>query len=599
MKDRGDFDRMRHFSALTALLASVAVATAQGVWAATTMPAANLPPQPNYDAVCRAVNGLVVSGYCAFDPATNRWTVDTPAREDAAIAAINNARGAEGLPPLLLPSGFQSLPSDEQQFILVNLERIARGLPPLVAITPALDLAAQAGAGADQDPQVPAGFAQFAYGANWAGDEQSAVAMYGYMYLDGWGGSSGETVNVDCTGPTAPGCWGHRLNVLGDWGQAGLFGAAGLPGGPTGTGTSAQLYVGYTGAPLPVTYTWEQALAAGAAGGLSQTSTDPGPLWPFQDMTHTTWAAGPAAVLASVGVVQGTGNADFSPDAPVQLQEMVTFLGRVLGWSGSTAPAPAGTAQYAAGFMAFASAHGLLPAGVAPAASLTRLETVGLLVSALGLPPASAPMPFSDLGGLSASDLQALTTAVADGLLQGEGNGILAPAQGLTRAQAVVLLQRSLLLRARSGGAVGVGAAALSAQALSNGWELYQLGAFRLLAAGATQDPFMYWQQPAQGPVDALLASAGAWWAGTFVWQPEQPPSWAPAHGTTLYGSAQALIWPAGQQGVGPALFNPTTQLIAFGQDVQELLPGAKTWITAPQLAATEPELALAAAIHP
>ena len=35
--------------------------------------------------------------------------------------------------------------------------------------------------------------------------------MYGWMYDDG---SAGE--NKDCTSPTAPGCWGHRDNILAD-----------------------------------------------------------------------------------------------------------------------------------------------------------------------------------------------------------------------------------------------------------------------------------------------------------------------------------------------------------------------------------------------
>lgn len=587
---------MRRLTTSAAGVVIAALVAAQGASAALTMPAANIPPNPNYDATCRADNGQVVAGYCSYNPTTGVWTIDTPAREAAAIAAINNARAAEGLPQLVLPQGFAAMPNDVQQFILVNLERIARGLPPLVAISPALDLAARAGAADDQDPNIPPPFQSYAYGANWAGDAQPAVAMYGYMYLDGWGGSSTQTVNVDCTSATAPGCWGHRRNILGDYGVAGLFGGAAITQGAGTTGTSAQAFVGYTGAPVPVTYTWAQALEAGAGGGPVPLDPQPTPLWPFQDMGHTAWAAGAAAVLASVGVVQGTGGGDFSPDAPVQLQEMVTFLGRVLGWPTWTAQSPPGTAAYAQGFMGYAAGRGLLPASLAPSAPLTRLQTARLVVAALGLPPASAPMPFNDLGGLSPSDLRVLTTAVADGLLQGEGGGILAPMQGLDRAQAVMLLQRSLLLQARSGGAVAVGGNPLAARALSNGWELYSLGALRLVSAAPTQDPFMYWDQ--QG-LDVLAIASGAWWSGTMLWEPEQPPSWAPQYGVTLYGRAQALLWYAGQQGVGPALFNPTTHLIAFGQDVQQLLPAAKSWVAAPATVAADPELAVAAALRP
>ena len=48
-----------------------------------------------------------------------------------AIAAINNARHIEHLPPLRLPANFYQFNPAQQQFLLVNLERTARGLRPL------------------------------------------------------------------------------------------------------------------------------------------------------------------------------------------------------------------------------------------------------------------------------------------------------------------------------------------------------------------------------------------------------------------------------------------------------------------------------------
>jgi uncharacterized protein YkwD len=48
-----------------------------------------------------------------------------------AIAAINNARQAEHLPPLRLPANFYHLDPAYQQFLLINLERTSRGLRAL------------------------------------------------------------------------------------------------------------------------------------------------------------------------------------------------------------------------------------------------------------------------------------------------------------------------------------------------------------------------------------------------------------------------------------------------------------------------------------
>ena len=594
---------MRRMGALAATLVLLCASAAPALAAtnsAQVMPAQNLPPNPNFDAECSALNGQVIQGYCAYNPTTG-WTFDTPQREDAALLAIDNARVAEGLQPLRLPSNFGSLTSTEQQFVLANLERIARGLPPMVAISPQLDAAAAAGEAADQDPQVPSSLEGYAFGSNWAGDQQPAVAMYGYMYMDGWGGTLANTPNEDCTSQTAPGCWAHRKIVLGNWGVTGLFGGAALRGGPSGMGSSAQLYVGYDGPPVPVTYTWADAVAQGAGAGDPLGQPQTGTLWPFSDMGSTTWAAGAAAVLAGVGVVQGTAPGTFSPNAPVQLQEMVVFLGRVLGWAGASASAPPGTAAYAQSAMGYAAAFHLLPAGVAPAQSLTRLQTVQLVVAALRLRPSKAPMPFVDLGGLSAQQLAVLTTAVADGLLRGEGQGVLAPLQPLTRAQAVLLLERALLLRARTVGAMTVGGQPLAAIALSNGQELYRLGSIRFLSAAPTQDPYVYWTTSASPAVQSVLAESGGpntWWSGTFIFGPEQQPSWAKQAGATLYEKALALLWPAGEQGVGPALFSPTVHVIAFGTDVQQLLPAATQWTPALGSTATDPMLALASALE-
>ena len=65
--------------------------------------------------------------------------VDIPASPDYlssrseadAIAAIDNARSEENLPPLRLPANYYRLDPAQQQLILINLERTDRRLPPL------------------------------------------------------------------------------------------------------------------------------------------------------------------------------------------------------------------------------------------------------------------------------------------------------------------------------------------------------------------------------------------------------------------------------------------------------------------------------------
>lgn len=73
---------------------------------------------------------VIVSGSgCVDIPASPDYLSTN--RESDAIAAINNAHTQEDLPPLRLPANYYHLEPPQQQFILLNLERTDRGLPPL------------------------------------------------------------------------------------------------------------------------------------------------------------------------------------------------------------------------------------------------------------------------------------------------------------------------------------------------------------------------------------------------------------------------------------------------------------------------------------
>ncbi len=70
---------------------------------------------------------------CTNIPATPNY-VNSGSVTDA-IAAINNARQQEHLQVVHLPNNFYQLSSVQQQFVLVNAERVDRGLHPLVLDT--------------------------------------------------------------------------------------------------------------------------------------------------------------------------------------------------------------------------------------------------------------------------------------------------------------------------------------------------------------------------------------------------------------------------------------------------------------------------------
>jgi hypothetical protein len=196
--------------------------------------------------------------------------------EQEAVDAINNGRASEGLPPLSLPSNFYSLAAPDQLLVLIDEERVSRGLTPVYGLVDNLNTDAEQGAQANQDPSPyvfsPSEPYTYEAASNWAEDYSTAGSVYDWMYNDGWGPNGSN--NVDCTSPTAAGCWGHRDNILlnSGSGYVPVMGAASIPesqlgqsGSPFESDTLVITFVPSSDLnQLRFTYTWSQATADGA-----------------------------------------------------------------------------------------------------------------------------------------------------------------------------------------------------------------------------------------------------------------------------------------------------------------------------------------------
>jgi len=226
-------------------------------------PRADVSPSPNFLNTCSASN-LDSSGACLA----------------AVISATTNARASEGVRALSFnAASFRKLTIGEQLFVLVNLERTARGIAPFVVLSSQLDQVALNAARAQVDPQMGADAVLIgsgpivAWGSNWAGETPSAaVSNYYWMYEDGRGSS-----NVDCTPTTLKQCWGHRDNILDAFSEAGecsgrpvvlAMGAAEAPGdGAIPPPSFTELMSAACGpSPSSVVMTWTQAQALIDAG---------------------------------------------------------------------------------------------------------------------------------------------------------------------------------------------------------------------------------------------------------------------------------------------------------------------------------------------
>jgi len=227
------------------------------------VPVASLAPWPN-----------PMNGACQFNTLRSGFVV-TAACTNEQVQSIDVAHEVEHVRAMTLPTNWDTLTPGEQLFVLADLERVDRHLPPYLGLNRALSREASDAARRSEDPSVASGFALHAntsaglvaFAGTWAQNFSTLAADYFWMYDDGWAGAS--TGNVDCTSAKAASCWGHRDELLGLAPQEGV--AVGLHCQTCEMGAASYLYQGSAhwfssfvdlverpaGAPPPMYFTWK------------------------------------------------------------------------------------------------------------------------------------------------------------------------------------------------------------------------------------------------------------------------------------------------------------------------------------------------------
>ncbi len=185
------------------------------------------------------------------------------------LAAIDSARASEDLRPIALPADFAQLTVPEQLFVVLNRERVDRGLAPFAGLSAALDANAQKGAATADLPPRP-GRAYPSVDAEWIGAVDNGLdADYQWLYNDG--PNSGVP---NCSDTRTSGCWADRAIVLQRFRSRPIvMGAAYDPNGDTSPGDRGGSSLAATLAvdparPENLVYSWTNALAATRAGTL-------------------------------------------------------------------------------------------------------------------------------------------------------------------------------------------------------------------------------------------------------------------------------------------------------------------------------------------
>jgi len=244
-----------------AVASTTASAFARGILP-PRVPPVSLPPWPN-----------PMNSACQFNTLHSSFVVTTACTNEQ-LQSIDVAHELEHVRPMTLPTNWDSLTPGEQLFVLADLERVDRHLPPYLGLNRALSREAAKAVRRNEDPSLAPGFALHAnttsglvaFASTWAQNFSTLSADYFWMYDDGWAGAS--TGNIGCTGANAVPCWGHREELLGLAPREGV--AVGLHCRDCEMGTATRLYQSSAhwyssyvdlverpaGAPPPMYFTW-------------------------------------------------------------------------------------------------------------------------------------------------------------------------------------------------------------------------------------------------------------------------------------------------------------------------------------------------------
>ena len=155
----------------------------------------------------------------------------------------------------------------------------------------------------------------------------------------------------------------------------------------------------------------------------------------YVDVASSAWYADAVKYVADKGLMSGTGDKKFSPNASTTRGMLMTVLALCAGkdTAGSTP-------WYQAG-MDWAKENGVSD-GTKPTENITREQLVTMLYRSAGSPAASGSLDnFSDSASVSGYAVNAMKWAVANGIVNGS-NGKLNPKNNATRAEVAAILMR-------------------------------------------------------------------------------------------------------------------------------------------------------------
>ena len=178
---------------------------------------------------------------------------------------------------------------------------------------------------------------------------------------------------------------------------------------------------------------------------------------PFADVEKGSWYEGAVSYAYENGLISGTSETEFSPDIALSRAQLVTIIWRMAGEPAAdkkTTLDNIAEGSWYENAVYWAMENSIIKSvGDHPEELLTRDETASILYNyakqqgiAVDTVDAQVLLTYNDFFNINAEYVPAMKWAVASGLMQGMGGGMLYPIEHLTRAQTAVILQKFIVV---------------------------------------------------------------------------------------------------------------------------------------------------------
>lgn len=157
--------------------------------------------------------------------------------------------------------------------------------------------------------------------------------------------------------------------------------------------------------------------------------------FPFVDVKTGDWFYDYVAYVYSNGLMNGVSATEFSPNTTLNRAMIWTMLARLDGVNTD------GGANWYAKAQAWAMAEGVSD-GTDPMGAVTREQLVTMLWRFKGEPTVDFLLTAKDADTVSSWAYEAMRWAVAEGIIEGDENGLVTPTATATRAQAAAIFMR-------------------------------------------------------------------------------------------------------------------------------------------------------------